>query len=63
VISRTNGNGHHVAPIGPGATYVTAEDAIATVEFLARVGIVSEVVPDGRYFRLNIWPLPPKGTH
>lgn len=48
---------------GLGATYVAREYADMTVEMLASRGIVSEVIPDGRYFRVKVYPLPPKGTH
>lgn len=50
-------------PAGPGATYVNRAVADATVEMLASRGIVSEVIPDGLYFRVKVYPLPPRGTH
>lgn len=48
---------------GLGATYVAREYADQTVQMLADRGIVSEVIPEGRYFRVKVYPLPPKGTH
>lgn len=46
-----------------GATFVERGPADGTVRHLARLGIISEVIPDGRYFRVKVYPLPPKGTH
>lgn len=40
-----------------GALYVNRGIADGDVEFFARVGLVSQVVPDGRYWRVNVFPL------
>lgn len=50
-------------PMGPGATYVARQYADATVELLATRGIISEVIPDGRYWLVKVYPKPPEGKH
>ena len=49
--------------IGLGATFVERGLADGTVEHLSRFGIVSEVVEDGRYWRVKVYPRLPEGAH
>jgi len=45
-----------------GATYISRKFADYTVNFLGDQGIVSEVIPDGRYFRVRVYLKPARSV-